>query len=231
MATWNELFERGERVAQFPERPVQEFVSLLERSFAERPLRIWDLCCGAGRHTAAMAARGHSLFASDGSPEGMLLTQRRLAKAGLAAETAVADMTVCPWGGASFHGVVSWDALHHNLLREIETALDAAQRHLVAGGWLLATLKSVHADCFGHGEEIEPGTFVQQTGAEAGVPHHYFDEDGIRAVLRKWELSFLVERRCACKERSTDLLDVNLFEHTTWEVLARKPIGGGKVAT
>lgn len=44
MTTWNELFERGEGIARFPEREVQEFVSLLERRFAERPLCVWDLC-------------------------------------------------------------------------------------------------------------------------------------------------------------------------------------------
>ena len=48
MPEWDELFAQGELVARYSERPVQEFVSLLERSFAERPLRIWDLCCGAG---------------------------------------------------------------------------------------------------------------------------------------------------------------------------------------
>jgi hypothetical protein len=31
MATWNELFERGDGIARFPESEVQEFVSVLER--------------------------------------------------------------------------------------------------------------------------------------------------------------------------------------------------------
>jgi methylase of polypeptide subunit release factors len=75
MATWNELFERGESIARFPEREVQEFVSLLERRFTERPLRIWDLCCGAGRHTVAMAARGYDVFASDIAAHGVTLTE------------------------------------------------------------------------------------------------------------------------------------------------------------
>ena len=119
MPHWDELFAEGKPVARYPERAVQEFVSLLERSFAERPLRIWDHCCGAGRHTVAMASRGHRVFASDGSPRGVALLRQELAELGLAADTAVADMGVCPWPGAVFHGAVSWDSLHHNVVSGI----------------------------------------------------------------------------------------------------------------
>jgi SAM-dependent methyltransferase len=210
---------------------VEEFVSLLERMFAERPLRVWDLCCGAGRHTEAMAARGLRVFASDNAPRGVTLTRERLAGSGLVAETAEADMTVCPWAGVLFHGVVSWDALHHNMACQVDRAVRTVSRQLVDGGWFLATLKSDHADGFGVGEEIEPGTFVQSTGAEAGVPHHYFDETGIRTLFRDWELAVLVERRCEYRERSQDFLDVNPFDYTVWGVLARKPRGSGRITT
>ena len=222
MATWNELFERGESIARFPEREVQEFVSLLERRFTERPLRIWDLCCGAGRHTVAMAARGHEIFASDVAAHGVVLTEKRLSKVGLSARTAVADMTECPWPGATFHGVVSWDSLHHNTLESILTALHGAHERLEVGGLLMVTLKSTLADSFGMGTEIEPGTFVQDSGREAGVPHHCFDESGIRAALDQWTLLSLVELRCDYVERCPAFLDVNPFRYTAWGVLAEK---------
>lgn len=223
MATWNELFAREECVKRFPEREVQAFVSLLERRFDERPLRLWDLCCGAGRHTEAVAARGHSVFASDNAPRGVALVEKRLSELGLSAETAVADMTVCPWRDATFHGVVSWDALHHNTVSGVSAALRTAFEHLEGGGLLLATLKSVRADSFGAGREIEPGTFVGDSGWEAGVPHHYFDERGIRRAFAGWDLLALVEQRCEYAERCPDFLDVNPFRYTAWGVLARKP--------
>ncbi len=230
MPTWDELFAQGRCIARFPERPVQEFVSLLERSSGERPLRIWDLCCGAGRHTAAMAERGHSVFASDGAERGVALARERLAQLGLTAETAVADMTVCHWEDVLFHGVVSWDALHHNVLPNIHEALRTVRQHLVDGGWFLATFKSTHADSFGVGREIEPGTFVQDTGSESGVPHHFFDELGIREAFREWELPVLIERRSDYKERCADFLEVNPFDYTIWGVLARKPVQHGSAA-
>jgi SAM-dependent methyltransferase len=223
MPDWDELFAKGEGVKRCSERPVQDFVALIERTHVERPLRIWDLCCGAGRHTEAIAARGHDAFASDLSPTGVALTRERLARQGLKATLAVADMTVCPWAGAEFHGALSWSALHHNRLAKIRLAVDGVLRHLVPGGWFLATLKSTHADSFGVGEQIEPGTFVQSGGLESGVPHHYFDESGIRLLFREWDLSVLLERRCDYRERGAGFLEVNPFDYTAWEVLARKP--------
>jgi SAM-dependent methyltransferase len=222
MATWNQLFAEGRGIACYPEREVQEFVSLLERTFSERPLRVWDLCCGAGRHTVAIARRGHEVYASDAAPSGIELTGQRLSEAGLSARTAVADMTEWPWSDETFHGVLTWDAIHHNTLENILSALDLAHERLVDGGLLMVTMKSTRADSFGTGEEIEPGTFVSDSGWEAGVPHHYFDEKGIRVALKQWELLSLVEMRCEYAERPVDHWETNPFRYTAWGVLARK---------
>jgi ubiquinone/menaquinone biosynthesis C-methylase UbiE len=222
MATWNELFEDGKAIAVYPEREVHKFVYLLERRFDERPLRIWDLCCGAGRHTVAIAERGHDAYANDIAARGVELTEERLCELGLSARTAVADMTECPWPDATFHGVLTWDSLHHNTLSNIHAALETARASLVDGGVLMATLKSTRADSFGLGTEIEPGTFVQDSGWEAGVPHHYFDERGVRAAFAKWELLSLVEMRYDYVVRSDDHWEMNPFRYTAWGALAQK---------
>jgi SAM-dependent methyltransferase len=222
MPTWDEIFGRGERIAEWPEGSVQRFISLLEGSFSERPLVVWDLCCGAGRHTAAIAGRGHKAFASDGSPNGVGLLKERLSAMGLDAEAAVADMTECPWADVRFHGALVWDALHHNVVSRIREAVGMVRDHLVPGGLFLVTLKSTKADSFGAGREIEPATFIQDSGLESGVPHHYFDEQEVRELFSDWELSVLVERVCAYKERGRDFLTTNPFDYTTWCVLAQK---------
>jgi SAM-dependent methyltransferase len=222
MPTWDELFRRGVMIAEWPEAPVQRFISLLERSFPQSPLRIWDLCCGAGRHTVSIAQRGHKAFASDASPSGVALLKERLSETGLEAETAVADMSKCPWAGTTFHGVLAWDSLHHNVVSEVEASVNTVHRHLIPGGLFLLTLKSTKADSFGLGKEIEPGTFVQDSGDESGVPHHYFAEVGIRRMFRDWELLVLLERVCTYHERGEGFQTVNPFDYTCWCVLARK---------
>jgi SAM-dependent methyltransferase len=231
MPTWNEIFGRGERVEEWPEGPVQRFVSLLEASFSKRPILVWDLCCGAGRHAVAIAERGHRVFASDESPNALALLRERLTRSGLVAEVAMADMSECPWSDVRFHGVLAWDALHHNVISQIRTSVDTVHQHLVPGGFFLVTLKSTKADSFGKGKEIEPGTFVQESGLESGIPHHYFDESGIRELFADWALAVLAERVCAYRERGQHFLAVNPFDYTTWCVLGRKHGGESLAAT
>jgi ubiquinone/menaquinone biosynthesis C-methylase UbiE len=169
MPSWNELFLREENVTRVPEREIYRFVSVLERCFSGRPLRIWDLCCGAGRHTVAMARSGHDTYASDAAPNGIARTREWLSELDLSARTSVCDMTRCPWPDVMFHGALSWDALHHNTLASTERAITGVHRQLIPGGLFLATLKSTRADSCGRGQEIEPNTFVQGSGMEAGV--------------------------------------------------------------
>jgi len=40
----------------------------------------------------------------------------------------MATWNECPWPDAAFHGVVSWDSLHHNTLEDILTALHVVER-------------------------------------------------------------------------------------------------------
>ena len=223
MGSWNELFMDEKNIKRAPEVEVYRFTVSLEKLFTERPLRIWDLCCGGGRHTVAMARLGHEVYASDNAPNAIDLTRQWLAKMNLQAEVQHADMTVCPWPKVTFHGVISWDALYHNTLDNIRRAIEQIHARLVPGGLFMATLKSTKADLYGEGEEIEPDTFIcPRRWGEEDVPHHHFDESGIRDLFKKWELVSLAEQVITYAERGEDFLENNPFPYTTWGVLARK---------
>jgi SAM-dependent methyltransferase len=221
MTIWNELFKDDENIARAPESEIYRFVKYLERVFTIRPLLLWDLCCGAGRHSAVMADLGHSVYVSDSAPRAIDLTLQLLSEAGLTAETAVSDMTVCPWPNLLFHGVVSWDSLYHNTLGNIQKTVNEIHTHLVPKGLFMVNLKSTKADTYGEGKEIEKNTFVPLEGAEAGMPHHFFDEEGIRRLFEKWEIKILVERIMTYRQRCDNFFEANPFHYTTWCVLAQ----------
>ena len=223
MATWNELFMDETNIKRVPEPEVYGLSGSLEKLFAERPLRLWDLCCGAGRHTVALARLGHDVYASDNAPKAVELTREWLAKMNLQAQVQLADMTVCPWPKVTFHGVISWDALYHNTLANIRRAVKEVYARLAPGGLFMGTFMSTKADLYGQGEEIEPDTFVcLQRWGEKEVPHHHFDEAGIRGLFKKWELVSLAEQVITYLERGEDFLQNNPFPYTKWGVLARK---------
>lgn len=222
MANWNELFLDPRHIKRAPETEIYRFAQTLVSTFPAQPLRIWDLCCGAGRHTVALALLGHAIYASDNAPNAVRLTQAWLTDLSLSARVAVSDMAVCPWPELLFHGVVSWDALYHNTRVQIQQAIHMVHEHLVPGGFFLVTLKSTRADLYGQGEMIEPNTYLMPEGSEAGIPHHYSDEAEIRVFFQGWEMISVAEQIIRYVERGSTFLEHNPFPYTTWGVLARK---------
>lgn len=221
MATWNELFLDEKFIASLPQPEVYKFVKVLEGIFPDRPLSIWDFCCGAGRHTVLISQMGHNTYGSDISENGINYTQKWLESNGLKATLEVVDMTDNPFTGLNFNGAISWDALHHNTISNINKAVNNVYENLCVGGMFMVSLLSTKGGAFHTGKEIEKNTFVREEGSEAGVPHHYFDEQGIRDLFKKWKIVSLIEVVATYIETEIDYL-VNPFPYTKWNVIVQK---------
>ncbi len=221
MATWNKLFLDEKFIAFLPQPEVYKFVKVLEGIFPDRPLSIWDLCCGAGRHTVLISQMGHNTFGSDISENGINYTQKWLENNGLKATLKVSDMTDSPFTGMNFNGAISWDALHHNTISNINKAVNNVYENLCENGMFMVSLLSTKGGAFHIGNEIEKNTFVSEEGSEAGVPHHYFDEQGIRDLFKKWKIVSLIEVVATYIETALDYL-VNPFPYTKWYVIVQK---------
>jgi hypothetical protein len=83
----------------------------------------------------------------------------------------------------------------------------------------LLNTKSGRADL--RGKEIEKNTFVNEDGPEAGVPHHYFDEQGIRDLFKKWKIISLADIVVTYIDEKILYLD-NPFPYTKWNVIVQK---------
>ena len=51
MADWNTLFTQQDNRRQLPETSIENFAGYLTHTYKDGSIRVWDLCCGAGRHT------------------------------------------------------------------------------------------------------------------------------------------------------------------------------------
>jgi len=222
MPTWNELFTNELYINRIPEPEVQRFVDVLEKLFSERPLRIWDICCGGGRHTVTMAQRGHNIYASDNAPNALRLTREWISSLNLHAHLEMADMTVCPWPEIDFHGAICWDSLYHNTLHNIRKTVSEIHGRLMPGGLFMCTLMSTKSDSLGRGQQIEPGTFIRDDSCDSGVPHHFCSEAEIRDLFHNWEYLSLAEQVITYLERGENFMDYNPFPFTKWGVLVRK---------
>jgi hypothetical protein len=80
----------------------------------------------------------------------------------------------------------------------VQERIRAIARALVLHGLFYATFASTCDARYGVGSQIANSTFAPVDGDEAGVPHVYYDETRLRAVL---EPSFTIE---SLEERGVD---------------------------
>jgi cyclopropane fatty-acyl-phospholipid synthase-like methyltransferase len=222
MPTWNELFLNKENIKLFPQTEIYRFIKKVEGVFSDRPLRIWDHCCGGGRHSILASQMRHSVYSSDISENGLAHLKDWMAKESLLVEVEQSDMSVNPWNESFFHGVISWDAVHHNTIVNIEAAIETIRRSLVEGGMFISTLMSTKSLTGDDGEEVEKNTFLIERGADSGVLHHYFDRDEIEKVFGNWKPVVLAEQVIEYMNVEDEFWKTNPFPYTKWLVLMKR---------
>ena len=94
---------------------------------------------------------------------------------------------------ALYDAALSTHGLLHGTAREIQGVLAKTAAALKPGALLFGTLGSVRDTRFGKGEQIGAQTFAPDSGDEAGVPHTYFDEAGVRSVLTGFDIESIEE--------------------------------------
>ena len=183
MPEWNELFKEEQYRWEEPHDLVVVFAAELKRRGARRVL---DLGCGAGRHVVYLARAGFDVCGTDVSPRGLDYTRAWLDKEGLHADLQLSDMTVIPYPDGHFDAMVSTYVIHHNTLDNIRRCVGEMQRTLAAGGRALLTVQSKNGWRHGRGKQVEPGTYIPASGADAGVPHHFFSDQDLRELFAQF---------------------------------------------
>jgi SAM-dependent methyltransferase len=211
---WNELFKSEEFRWTNPHPSVVDLVhEMEERDFT----RVLDLGCGAGRHTIYLSANGFEVVGVDPAQVGLVHSAMGLDGNGLPLRLVRAGMDRLPFLGESFHCVISIYVIHHNDIRGIERALGEIERVLLPDGLVLATVLSTGDFKHGDGREIEEGTFITASGAESGVPHHFFSREEVAKRFENFEILRLIP-----EHRNRDLPDGTSVHHEHWEVLGVK---------
>ncbi len=134
------------------------------------PARILDLGSGSGRNAAALVAAGYDVLSVPDAA-------RYEAPPGL------------------FDGAVASHALLHGTSAVVAANLRAVAASLAQNAPLCAAFGSVRDARFGCGKRIDDSTFAPTDGDEAGVPHAFFEEATLLAlVARDFEIETIEER-------------------------------------
>lgn len=92
-----------------------------------------------------------------------------------------------------FAGALSTHAYLHGTASKIRLGVAELARVLQAGAPAFLTFGSIQDVRYGFGDALDPHTFAPGEGPEKGVPHAYFDRDGILEVLRPLSIASLEE--------------------------------------
>ena len=148
---------------------------LIKRLENDPGARILEIGTGGGRNLRALNAAGFVVVSLD--------------DARAASPDAIAA------AGNEFGAVISTHALLHGNSESLPDTMRLIALALEPGGLLYATFGSSRDARFGRGERIDEFTFAPTDGNERGVPHVYFDEPRLRALLEPlFEIEALEEQ-------------------------------------
>jgi hypothetical protein len=156
-------------------RPPHPLAIELANRLAHAPgVPILDYCSGSGRNTAYLRNQGFEVVE-------------------LLDEDAAAFDRSPPDG--PFAGIVSSHGLLHGFAPAMHPRIAGLAGRSKPDGWMCATFGSKRDARFGKGVRLAEDTFAARDGDEPGVPHAYFDERSLRAMLGVFfEITLLAER-------------------------------------
>ena len=184
MPTWDELYAAGYVFGE----PLAWIRESLQPLLAAGTGSVLDVGCGTGRHLVWLEQHGFAAWGTEISPHGLRQSREALQLLEAPVRLALADMRSLPFGAATFDAIVSTQVLYHATRAGMQTALAEIERVLRPGGLFVGSFLSTRTWKYGEGERLERDTFVQPRGPEAGVPHHYCDEDEVRSLLSNFKL-------------------------------------------
>lgn len=140
---------------------------------AEHPLDgpVIEVGTGAGRNTRALAAAGLPVTAV---PDSTPYTQLEHAR-------------------ESFGAALSTHAYLHGTSDKVRAGIGELRRVLQPGAHVYLTLGSLRDARYGLGIPLDERSFAPGAGDEAGIPHAYFDRDGVIEAMAGYTVESLDE--------------------------------------
>jgi len=190
MPSWEKIFKDQGYFFLDPHPDIARLAELFKNHGVKR---ILDLGCGTGRHLVYLSKLGFQMEGFDSSPHALALSQEWLNEEGLTAAIREHQMEFpFPYPDMSFDALISVQVIHHNLFKDILFTISEIERVLRPRGFIFITVpvlgpKPVNPEEDWQLHQVEDGTYIPQSGAESGIPHHYFTETELCDVFNGFE--------------------------------------------
>jgi hypothetical protein len=156
-----------------PAQAAHPLAERLIRDVADHPLAgpVIEVGTGSGRNTRALVAAS---IPTVGVPDATPYTQ-------------------LPGSRATYGAALSTHAYLHGATSKLRAGMAELRRVLRPGSPLYVTLGSIKDTRYGFGTAFDERTFAPGDGDEAGIPHAYFDRDGVIELLYGFTIESLDE--------------------------------------
>lgn len=146
--------------------------------------KVLDIGCGYGKHSLYLAENGFDVTSIDPNVKVLEWLKEYIEKKSINNISVMrGDINRLSLEDSSFDAVICTSVLHHQCLKQIQNSISEIQRVLRQGGSFLFDILSIEDHSFGHGQEIEPNTFVGSREGEEDIPHHYTDIEELERLL------------------------------------------------
>ena len=185
---WADLDPRERDYWSIPSKDVFQFAFHLNKHGHRK---IYDLGCGIGRNLFFLIDMGFDLYGSDYSPDAVNEANKYLGEINYPHRVKLESMTEISEPDESCDAVIAYNVVYHSYLADMMTTLKNVYRILRPGGSLLITFQSKRSPEYKEQYEIEPGTVIKTCGHEAGIPHHFVDQEEIFSMLSGYRIAEL----------------------------------------
>ncbi|MGE5629832.1 MAG: class I SAM-dependent methyltransferase [Caulobacteraceae bacterium] len=149
-----------------------------------------DLGCGLGRHSVFFAENGFETYSLDLSEDGINNLNRKAEKLGLNIRTTIGDINNLPYSSDMFDCLLAYHVISHTDTEGIKAIVKELERVLKSGGEFFITLCSKCSPSFSRKDyiRIDENTIIKTEEPEIDVPHFYTDLDGVRSILKNFDI-------------------------------------------
>jgi hypothetical protein len=175
-----------------PHPLAQTLATLLRRTRSSAPRFAVVLGAGSGRNLAPLIDAGVHVDVIETDTARAQTVAARFAREPLL-RVIHAEYTDASAFTHKYVAALSTHALLHGTTEHIAAAVSVLTSVMAPDAELFLTFGSTSDPRFGEGTRIAAATWASADGSEAGVPHTYFDEGALRALLRAFDIISLEE--------------------------------------
>ncbi len=184
---WDTAYQQRPYVEKNPHDGVVRLIENLDHPTTHQ---ILDLGCGDGRHLVFLAQQGYAPIGIDLAFWGVRRSKQWVDKRRFETKLVCGHARYLPLESESIDTVISIQVIHHQYFKGIQRTISEVQRILRKNGKFYFTVPKYPPSNWKNMryKQVEGQTYMPLEGFEKNIPHYFFKEEELHAMLEGFEI-------------------------------------------